>query len=188
MTNSDGESYLAHYEQYLGQPVDRQIFEAAGRERSIQVLAFDNVFSGCRVFCSLGLSHYEQQVQGTAEIVVPIDDGWRSVPSVLANALFFAIERQMPLDRGVGIAGIERIQPEFAKTFGKAAIYFTHTIGFPDGFEMISSNGVSGRVLMGVFITLGEYQFFQDRGCDNLESLFQKSGIDPFNVKRPSVI
>jgi hypothetical protein len=89
--------YLDHYERYIGPISGREVFRAPGGEWSIQILAFDGVFRGCRVYCSLGLTRYSEMIGEAVEVVLPVDPRWDIVPEVLANALFFAIEEKMEL-------------------------------------------------------------------------------------------
>ena len=62
--SSWGECYYNKYEKYFGGLLSRSIFRQSDDEASIQILVYDNIFGGCRSFCSLGLTHFNQQVSG----------------------------------------------------------------------------------------------------------------------------
>src|SRR5947209_16337544 len=103
MTANWGECYFDHYETFFSELTDRSIFEQDPESPSIQVLAYDQVFPDCRVFASLGLSHYAQELGKVGEVVVPVDDGWNDVPTLLANALFYMIQNRISLGWGIAI-------------------------------------------------------------------------------------
>src|SRR5215471_10220405 len=146
-----GAAFYDHLTQYLGSPVDRQVFQSNEAEPPIQVLQFDKVFPKCKVFCSFGTSHYTHILGGAAEVILPCDDGWDAAGGLLANALFFLVRERMQLGRGVAVkfAGVD---PEFSKQFGKTAIYFTDPFGLPPGFNFVKLGSKSGRVYLSFFI------------------------------------
>ena len=104
-----------------------------------------------------------------------------------ANALFFLVEHRMKLGRGVAIAS-DDIEPDFAKKFGKTAIYFTNPFGLPSEFSIVKNNSDTGRIYMGVFITPAEFEYFSDRGAAEFESLLERKAVDPFDISRCSSI
>src|SRR5437773_304365 len=108
-----GEVYFDHFGRFLGKPVAREVFAQDVRQPRIQVLGYDGIFGGCRAFCSLGLSRYAEDVGRVAEVLVPVDEAWDSVPYLVANALFAIVQnRSMGIGRGVAI-GLRGISPEF---------------------------------------------------------------------------
>ena len=101
-----GDCLLNHYERYMKAPIDRRVFESERFGRSIQILAYDGVFEGCRVFASLGPGHFTQELGGAFEVVCAIDDGWEQVPAILANTLFRVVELRLTMTAAGRIAGI----------------------------------------------------------------------------------
>src|SRR3954468_13643232 len=103
-----GERYFDHYLKYFGPIKERKIFES-GDAPSIQILTFENVFENCRTFCSLGLSHYSEEIGETAEVFVTTDDYWDAVPTIFANMLFFIVGQKMQIGWGMNVGGFEKL-------------------------------------------------------------------------------
>jgi hypothetical protein len=186
MSDRMGECYLDHYERFFKSPTTRNVFEQDNNSPSIQVLAYDNVFSGCRVFASLGLSHYSEELGQVGEVIVPVDEGWDDVPFLLANSLFYMIQQRMALGWGITINCIENICPEFVNAFQKPALYFTHPFGLPTEFSEVEYDGVFGHLYLGLFISNRELDYFLKHGAGQFEDVLQSSDIDPYNLRRPT--
>src|SRR2546423_1431025 len=91
-----GEVYLDHYERCFGDFASREVFTPHEPGPVIQVLSYDNVIQGCRVYASLGLTHYAREVGSVGEALVctaPCDD-W---PYILASVLFYLVNEPMEL-------------------------------------------------------------------------------------------
>jgi hypothetical protein len=123
-----------------------------------------------------------------AEVCLPVDDGWKDVPYVLANALFFMIQNGMTMGLGLSISGIERISPQFASKFNKEAIYFTNIFGFSEGFSKIKCDEESGKMYLAFFISKSEHEFFKQHGAEEFESLLEAKKVDPFSLRRSSCV
>jgi hypothetical protein len=186
--NPYGDLYYDHFEEFFGHPMNRRIFKQGEHQSAIQILEYDGVFKGCRVLCSLGLSHYIEEVGGIYEVYLPVDDGWDSAPTILANTLFACIQQSLPLGRGACMGGIENVSPDFARAFEKAAIYFTYPYGLPPAFGRISYEDSIGLVLLGMFISSREREFFLDRGAEEFESLIESQEVDPVHLRRRSAV
>jgi hypothetical protein len=183
-----GESYYQHFEKFFGEPTTRFVFSQEFNAPSIQILGYENVFSKCRVFCSLGLSHYVGFVQSVGEIFVPCDAAWDLVPEVVANAVFYLVNEKMPLGWGIAISGIRSISPEFAELTGKEAMYFTNPFGLPPEFSVVNESNAQGRIYLGIFVTKNEYDYFCDNGAERFEQIMKSKNVDPYDVLRQSVI
>ncbi|ABY36405.1 MAG TPA: suppressor of fused domain protein [Chloroflexus aurantiacus] len=185
-----GLCYFDHFVLHLGaNPIDHHVFCPEDEKAScIQILTFDNIFSGCRAFCSLGLSLYEEAIANLAEVILPISGGWESIPFVLANTLFYIIKNRLILRRGTVIGGISNIAPEFAQRFGKQAIYFAQPFGFPEGFGELVCDSRPGRVYLACLISQSEYLYRKEKGTDQFEELLEERGVDVFDIERPSCI
>lgn len=184
--NNIGELYYNHFETYFGHPVERKVYANRPDWPSIQVLAYDQVFPACRVFATLGLSHFSDAVGGTFEIIVPVDGGWDDVPDILGNCLFYAVANRRRLGVGFGIGGIERQLPNFCQRFGKSAIYFTHPINLPDSF--LTAPKRFGEILLGMFLSSEEFAYVVTNRVDDLEDTLERRNVDPFDLARSSCI
>lgn len=183
-----GECYYYHFTKYLGNPISNQIFEKDENSSSIQILAFDGVVDECRVFCSLGLTHYQSELNERAEIFLPVSDGWSETPYLLSSALFFIINQKMALGWGMSISGIQRLQPNYTKTFGKAAIYITNIYDTAPGFEKVMCQGESSKIYLACFISESEHDFFIKNGAEKFEALLEQCDVDLYDVHRYSCV
>lgn len=183
-----GECYYDYFAAYLRDPVAREVFEQHARQLSIQILAYHNVFDGCRCFCSLGLSHYTKQVDNVAEVLLPVDDGWQDVSYVLANALFFIVQNAISLRRGTSITGISHISPALATTFGKDALYFATPYGLPEAFNRVTCGKKIGAIYLACFISTQEANFLQKHGVAEFEDMLEARDVDISNLERASSV
>lgn len=178
---------LDHYDRYLGSPIDRRVFESDKHGRSIQILAYDGVFPGCRVFASLGLSNFSQQVGTLAEIVVPVDESWDDVPLITANALFRMIDLQLRVGIGVRLEGIGKIAPTFVSRCRKDAIYFTEPYGFPVGFADVPCTPAIVHIRLGMFLERAEAGLLDRLGPKAFEELMEDRQLDPYRLSRQGI-
>ena len=183
-----GECYFDHFGKLFRTAVAREKYSQGPDEHSIQVLAYDGVFQGCRVFASLGLTHYSEQVGQIAEVYLPADAAWDRVPALLANALFYVVQEGMHIGWGIGIGGVGNLSPEFEREYGKTALYVTSPFGLPEGAALVKCNGEQGRLYVAVFITGEEYEFFLMHGAERLEEVMQEKAVDPYSLARPSCV
>lgn len=114
--------YQQHLERYLESAIRSQTFQQEAGTSTIEILMYDQLFTGCRTFCSLGLTHYRQEVENIAEVILATDDGWDDIPYIFANALFYIVQAKMKIGWGMVIGGIDTIAPHFARKFGKMAL------------------------------------------------------------------
>ena len=155
---------------------------------SIQLLAYDGVFTGCRVYTSLGLSHYSSELGGVNEIVVAVDDLVQDVPHVVANALFYLVKNRLKLGWGVAVDGIEYIRPSFARKYQKNALYFTRLFDLPSECASVKSENGCGALLSAFFISKPEFDFFAKHGAERFESLLENQSLDPYHLARMSIL
>ncbi|WP_342481521.1 hypothetical protein NST07_10685 [Paenibacillus sp. FSL L8-0340] len=76
-----GELYYDHYSNFLGEPIDREVFK--NNEE--------------RVYNTLGFSKYEEVVGDNVEISLVVDGAFSSAGYILANALFYCIGNQVQI-------------------------------------------------------------------------------------------
>jgi antitoxin YqcF len=182
-----GELFYDHFQRYLGNPMARKIYRQDGATPKIQILEFDNVFPGCKVFASFGASNYSETLGVRAEVVLPCDEGWSSVGGLLANVLFYLVQDRIELGIGVGIK-FGSIAPDFVERFGKTAIYFTNPFGLPPEFSAVKNDVETACVYLAILISEAEFDYFCNRGAAEFESVLERSGIDPYQVNRASCI
>lgn len=184
MTEQVGESYLNHYEKYLGDFVDVHQY---GREdtNTIQFLEYRNVFEGCITYMTLGLSNYADVIQQNCEIALVVDDCYGLSVDLLANVLFYIIDQAMQFGAGVHIGGLQNVSNQFVKKTKKNAIYFTYPTIFPSEFANIDEIG--GAIYMAFFISQEEYSFIEEQGAERFEDLLENCSCDVFDVKRKSM-
>jgi hypothetical protein len=186
-----GDCYFDHFGRYFRAPVAREVFAQASDEPdppTIQILSYDNVFEGCRLFASLGLTHYAETVGEVAEIIVLADDAWEQIPGLMANVLFYMVQERMRIGWGMAIARLDNVDGAFTRRFGKSALYITRPFGLPKGAEEVTCGGQRGSVYLGVFLEEAEYRLLLDHGAERLEAVLEASAVDPYHLTRASVV
>lgn len=186
-----GEKYYDHFERYLGHVVEKEVFRKSDDKPSIQILTYENVFKGCKVFSSIGLSNYSCEIGCAAEVVLVADDGFNDCPDLLANILFYITNEKMQIKSGLSVKGIQRIRRSFSEKFDKHGLYFTAPFGFPDEFNVISGVDESdsdGSVFLAFFISEDEAGYVKELGAGKFEDLLEMCDADVFAVDRKSVV
>lgn len=188
MSMNWGECYYDHYLAFLREPASTVIFRGDNSENFIQILSFDNVFKGCKVLCSLGLTHFASELDNVCEIFMPVDSDWESAENALANALFYMVKNHMTIHRGSCLSGIENIDPSFASQYHKTSLYLTLPYNIPDAFQHVKCGDQIGSVYLAFFISQSERDFIVKNGPTKFEDLLEQRGVDPFKLERlPSV-
>ncbi|MCS6849057.1 MAG: suppressor of fused domain protein [Anaerolineae bacterium] len=186
-----GECIYDHFCGFFGEPLYIQKFELAPDLPSILVLAFGNVFGGCRAFCSMGLAHYRSLIGEVAEVFLAVNDGWEESPGILAAGIFAALQRQAVIRSGVAFRFREwhtRLQ-RFASQFGKPAIYITVLpLNLPPELGRIACGGETAQVYFAFYLSEGEYDYYVAHGPDKLEELLEAKEADVFDIHRASVV
>jgi len=191
MSDSWVECYFSHYHNLFRNPIERRAFRQDSISQPIEILVYDDVFEGCRVFCSLGLTHYSSIIGTISEVLVAVDAGWNDIPFLLAHSLFYIIQQPIHFGPGVVIGGFEFVRPHFAEFFGKTAFYFTtaHTLStLPEAFSYVSCRGKEGTLQVGYLISAKEYGFWLKQHSRRFEELLGQKQVDLLNLSRPSAI
>jgi hypothetical protein len=183
-----GTCFLDHFGKYFGDFGSRRVFTPDETAASIQILAYAKVFAGCLVFSSLGLSHYEAEVGGPAEAVLPVDEAWDIVPEVFASSLFFMVRNRLPVGRGVSIRGIDNLFPRFSAEYGKSAVYLTNPYNLPAEFSTVPCGAERGSVFLAFLISAREDEYFRANGAEVFEEHLEAAKVDPFSLRRPCSI
>ena len=182
-----GECYYDHFTKHLGNPLDRRRFEQDQTTPIIQIISYENIFGGCRAFCSFGLSLYSLYVGEVAEVFMPVDDAWDDTPSILAGVLFHMVQMQKRIGWGLAIRFAD-IFPDFVTQFGKSTIYFSVPFGVPKGFNKVKCDSEVGEVYLASYISENERDYLINNGAHKFEELLEKHTVDVFNISRESCI
>lgn len=190
MAENYGASFYEHFLRFMSSPKGRKIFRQADDGSSIQMLRYGNLFPGCSVSASFGLSLFWEEICSISEVVLVMSEGIESGEDVLANILFFMIKNRVRLERGVSVSGVSHIDINFFKEFDKEAIYFTAPYAFPAGFEEVSlpRPASAGFIYSAMFISRREHDFLLKNGPDAFEDLLEREKVDPMDTRRPSVV
>lgn len=187
-----GELFYDHYNLFLGNPVDREVYRNNNDMPSIQIIKYENVFEECLVYNTLGLSKYEEVIGAKIEISMVVDGAFNSAGYILVNSIFYCLGNQIEIGRGVAIGGIQSIDQSFVEKYNKNAIYFTVPFAFPEEYSYVQTEDKdkdkSGEILLAFFISQSEYDYFKLYGTEKFEDLLEEKGIDPFQVSRKSII
>ena len=189
MSDTWGTCFLDHYERYLGKPSARDVFAMDTQEHSIQVLHFESVFPGCKVYSTMGFSHFAARIQGSHdEVITAVDAGFGSIPRLLALTLYFLAEYEIPLSAGLSKGGLSEIDSAFSQQYGKDAIYFTNPFPLPPAFRVVQCGSDTGLTHLAVFLSQQEHQYLRSHGADRFEQQMEDAGVDPFSLGRPSIV
>jgi len=176
--------FRQHLARYFGKPFDCETFRADNA--TLQVVTFDRPYKNYRIFASLGMSEYADEVHDIGEVIVVADDAWKDIPYLLVNALFFMKSRRIALGSRVAVAGVETLHPDFAVRYDKTALYITVADGFPAGFERIQWGDQIGVVYQGTFVSEAEYEFIMRKGGEAFEERFRTQDADLCSLRRPA--
>lgn len=182
-----GEAYFDHYQRCFGNVAARAVFAPHSPGPAIQVLAYDNVIQGCRVYASLGLTHYSEEVGSIGEAIVCTnpDDEW---PYILASSLFYLVNSRMQLGWGMIVGGVEIVAPDFVDWYKKPALYFSLPTLFPDYVRRVRQGAAVGKLYLITPITQPERDYFTKHGATEFERLLESSRVDTLELDRPSAI
>lgn len=179
--------YLRHFIRYLGKPFDVENYRREDGD-AIRLATFDLRFKKHVVYASLGMSDHADEVKDIGEVILVADDKGKDIPFLFVNALFFILQRKIPLASHFAIGGIDGVKPDFAEYFQKQAIYFTLADGFPAGFERLEADSQTGLVFQGLFISWAENDFLNRKGWQEFEEKLKAQNADPCSVSRPSCV
>lgn len=184
-----GQRFLTHFENFFGNMVGQWTFRTSTRCPAIQILEFSRTIPGCRLFCSLGLSHYASEVRHIGEVYIAVDAGGDAVPRLLAEALFLMVRQRLTLGRGTTISGLDAIDPDFTRTWRKNGVYLTLPFNVPNGFENVPLDSrKTGYLLAGLFLAQEECDYITRHSARNFETILENRSVDPYHLARPSCV
>ena len=181
--------FLEHFSKYLGKITSSKLYQDSHNKNSppIEIVTFDNVFGGCKAFCSIGFSSYNHIVGEYSEVFMPVDAGWSETSKILSGVLFYIIQENKKIGRGLSIRFAD-VFPDLVDRIGKSAIFFTIPYDVPDGFKGFLYNSHLAFIYLAFYITEAEHQFFVIHGTEKFEDLLEKERVDVFNISRLSTI
>jgi hypothetical protein len=139
----------------------------------------------------LGFAQYASAIGMVSEVLVVVDDGWKDIPVLLANALFGVIQAGIQFGPGTLIGGLETIRPQFAQLYQKTAFYFgtTNTIStLPSEFGRVMCQGAEGAMHVGYLVSPEESAYWEVHRSKRFQELLQKERVDLFHLSRPSCV
>ena len=147
-----GSCFYDHFVRYLGEPINRTVFKQDENSPKpwMQIAEYNEVFNGCKAYCTFGLSNYSSKIDEVAEVFMPIDDGCDEIPSILVATLSHLIRHKLPIGRGQ-VVDFAQIFSDFVTTFDKSAIYFSDPFGISKGFEEVKCGDEIGQIFLGCF-------------------------------------
>ncbi len=182
---NQGELILDHYEKFLGNFYDRDIFKSHTSAATVQFLKYQNIFEGCITYATMGVSNYASQIKNHCEIVMISDDSFEECEELFANAIFYIIDNKMEFGRGIFIEGIENISKKFFEKHEKNALYFTETYVFPEEFTNFA---VNHKMYMAFFISQEECNYIKKYGAEKFEECLEKFECDVLDINRASIV
>jgi hypothetical protein len=180
--------YRHHFIQYFRKPFDVQRFQPDADRPPVHLAIFDQAYPNYRVFASLGVTNYRDDVEDLGEVILLAETAWREMPLLFMNSLFFMIHQRIPLGSRFHISGVDKLAPAFAEHFDKSALYFTIADGFPEGFERLAWNNDVGLVYQAIFISPEEEDFIKRHGASEFEQRFKAQDADLCSIRRPSCV
>src|SRR6516225_8421298 len=124
--------FWQRFQSAFGKPYDWQDFEQDQFSTPLRLVTYDRAYREYRVFATIGLTEYADELQVRGEVIVLADDAQKDIPFLLVNAVFYMIGKHIPLTSKHCIGGVDVLLPSFAEQFGKSALYFTVATGFPE--------------------------------------------------------
>ncbi|MCI0463736.1 MAG: suppressor of fused domain protein [Gemmataceae bacterium] len=190
MHNPWDRCYYEHFTTYFGKPFDLATYNPGEDLPPLRLLTHDQVYPRYRLYASLGLTAYAQEVKDLAEAILLADGAHDEVPFLFVNSLFFIARQRIPLTTPFAIGGVDRLAPNFAQQFDKSAIFFNVADGFGEGFEVVPCEGEEGHVYQGVFISEAEHDYLKRHGPDAFNEKYRAQGesADLCSLFRPSCV
>lgn len=181
-----GEGFLDHYERFFpGCMAGRVSFRPSTTDTFLQILVYERVLAGAKVFATLGLSRLADKAN-PYELIAVADSDWDLVPRLLAEVALELVRRYPKMSWGPAITGLERVDPEFVARTGKSAAYVTAAHWFGEEFGAFSCGPSRAVVWMVVFVTADEFAFIKARGPETFEE--RVVNVDLAALRRPSAL
>src|SRR5262249_48080816 len=111
------------------------------------------------------------------EVILFADVPDPEIPKLFVNALFFILQREIPLGSRFSIAFGDLNHP-IGRRYGKTALYFTRSFEDDEHFNEVHRGEAVGRVYQAFFITPAEDKFLDEQGADAFEEKFWKQFDD----------
>lgn len=185
------EFYLDHFSRFFGKPFDVHRYRAPDEE-ALRLATFDQAYPNFKVLATLGLADRLERLQDLGEVILVVDELGEDVRQLFLNFMFLVAEKNIPLGSRFAVGGIERIDPEFAEYYDKAALYvfpIGPEDGFKPGFEEVDCPGRTGEVFQALFISWPEQDLVRRRGGEALEEKIRALEEDEAcKLSRPSVV
>lgn len=166
--------YQDHFQKYFQKPFDIQVYHAP-EGFALKLATHDWAKQGFRVYASMGLADvlFRNEEEEFGEVILFCDVTDKEIPLLFVNALFFILQRNIPLGSKFAI-GFGEMNREFNQRYGKSALYFSNPVDNDDEtFNEVHKGETVGRVFQAYFITPLEQAFLEKQGADAFELKFR---------------
>ena len=170
-----------HYEKYLGDMLGADFYP----EQNLQLMGYQDAVEGCLTFGTMGLSLHKKELGCCCEAVLTAEEDLDICADLFVKVLCYIIARKLPLNKGMTIGGIDRLNPEFYGAHHKSAVYFTEPTMFTGAFREI---GEECRIYMAFFITPEEESYIRTHGAEAFEKLLEQQKTDVISLDRAAVV
>jgi hypothetical protein len=166
--------YRAHFQRHFAKPFDIQVFHDTDGF-ALKLAIHDLAAQSYRVYASMGLADklIANEEEDFGEVILYADVPDREVPQLFMRALFFILHNDIPLASRFAIGGIESMYPQFARRYGKSALYFTLAAAEDDSFNKVRNGEDFGRVFQAYFIAPDEDCYLEEHGPEAFEKLLE---------------
>jgi len=179
--------YLQHFTRFFGKPFDVETYRQDDGT-SVRLATFDPERPG-RIYASVGLSEHVGALKDLGEVILLADDKGKDIPELFLNALFFILQKRIPLGSHFAIAGVDMLKPDFADYADKHALYFSFVLPSTNkpGFDHITRDD-TGTVFQALFISRDEHDFLKRFGWQDFEDRLHAQSGNLISIKRPSCV
>ena len=180
-----GGMYFDHLAHHFGTAARRSVFQLEPSSPSVQILEYDHVMAECRLFATLGLTHFRSGPAPWSELFTIANAEWDTIPQILSSCVFFVEGIRLHVERGIAIR-FSREFGEFVSRTGKVALYITEPFGELARTFVVEPTRSDYRLLCGIFISQREYDVFVSAGWEEFEGVLKRAAVDPFDLGRES--
>ena len=180
--------YRNYFTRYFGKPYDWETFRLDESSPPLQIAVHDRFMKDRRLFTSLGLTSFAAEIQEHAEVLLLTDAGWKEVPFLLANTLFFLARRRIRLEPRIVIGGVGMLAPDFADQYDKDALYFRPALNLPEVARTVECDGQIGLLYEALFVSESERLYIQRLGGQSFEEKLTQQDADLGSLLRESCV
>ncbi len=141
----------------------------------------DPIDKNVMFYSTIGLSDYEMK----CEILFSAYKRNEEAGNIISSCAFFVMKEKWKLNKGVVFEDIVKM---YNKSSEMKHIYFTEPYLWEDKLEDFQVNNEPVFFLLAIPISDKELIYKNEKGVEELENLFEKKGINIFDLNRKSVV